>query len=115
MVAVVAGVVGVLRGHAGLRPSSPMRCPSRRSPARPGPASSASTPFSGWVSSPWPARWVSAWLGKRGRHDVATALAVVVMLGLGSLFLQLEHRVRAGHLLPALRRGTRGQWSTSSA
>jgi zinc/manganese transport system permease protein len=27
------------------------------------------------------------WLGRRGRHDVATALAVVVMLGLGSLFL----------------------------
>ncbi len=27
------------------------------------------------------------WLGKRGRHDVVTALAVVVMLGLGSLFL----------------------------
>jgi zinc/manganese transport system permease protein len=26
-------------------------------------------------------------LGRRGRHDVATALAVVVMLGLGSLFL----------------------------
>ena len=27
------------------------------------------------------------WLGRRGRHDVATALAVVVMLALGSLFL----------------------------
>jgi zinc/manganese transport system permease protein len=27
------------------------------------------------------------WLGRRGRHDVVTALAVVVMLGLGSLFL----------------------------
>ena len=27
------------------------------------------------------------WLGRRGRHDVATALALVVMLGLGSLFL----------------------------
>jgi zinc/manganese transport system permease protein len=27
------------------------------------------------------------WLAKRGRHDVVTALAVVVMLGLGSLFL----------------------------
>jgi len=27
------------------------------------------------------------WLGRRGRHDVATALAVVMMLGLGALFL----------------------------
>lgn len=27
------------------------------------------------------------WLGRRGRHDVATALAVAAMLGLGSLFL----------------------------
>ena len=29
-------------------------------------------------------------LGRRGRHDVVTALALVVMLGLGSLFLQLS-------------------------
>jgi zinc/manganese transport system permease protein len=29
-------------------------------------------------------------LGRRGRHDVATALAVVVMLGLGSLFLSMS-------------------------
>ena len=27
------------------------------------------------------------WLGRRGRHDVVTALAVVMMLGLGALFL----------------------------
>lgn len=27
------------------------------------------------------------WLGRRGRHDVVTALAVVVMLGVGALFL----------------------------
>src|SRR5271170_2769576 len=30
------------------------------------------------------------WLGRRGRHDVATALALVVMLGLGALFLSLS-------------------------
>jgi zinc/manganese transport system permease protein len=30
------------------------------------------------------------WLGRRGRHDVATALALVVMLGLGSLFLSFS-------------------------
>jgi zinc/manganese transport system permease protein len=30
------------------------------------------------------------WLGRRGRRDVATALALVVMLGLGALFLSLS-------------------------
>src|ERR1700734_119075 len=29
-------------------------------------------------------------LGRRGRHDVVTALALVMMLGLGSLFLSLS-------------------------
>ncbi|HEY7143870.1 MAG TPA: metal ABC transporter permease [Streptosporangiaceae bacterium] len=30
------------------------------------------------------------WLGRRGRHDVATALALVLMLGLGALFLSMS-------------------------
>jgi len=30
------------------------------------------------------------WLGRRGRHDVVTALALVMMLGLGALFLSLS-------------------------
>jgi len=30
------------------------------------------------------------WLGRRGRHDVAVALALVVMLGLGALFLSFS-------------------------
>jgi zinc/manganese transport system permease protein len=30
------------------------------------------------------------WLGRRGRHDVVTGLALVVMLGLGSLFLSFS-------------------------
>jgi zinc/manganese transport system permease protein len=30
------------------------------------------------------------WLGRRGRHDVATALALVLMLGLGALFLSFS-------------------------
>ena len=30
---------------------------------------------------------VIGWLGRRGRHDVATALTLVLMLGLGALFL----------------------------
>src|ERR1700733_10502184 len=31
-----------------------------------------------------------SWLGRRGRRDVATALALVVMLGLGALFLSFS-------------------------
>ena len=34
------------------------------------------------------------WLGRRGRHDVATALALVLMLGLGALFLSLASSTR---------------------
>src|SRR5499427_10393545 len=30
------------------------------------------------------------WLGRRSRHDVATALTLVMMLGLGSLFLSFS-------------------------
>ena len=30
------------------------------------------------------------WLGRRGRHDVATALSLVVLLGLGALFLSMS-------------------------
>jgi len=32
------------------------------------------------------------WLGRRSRHDVATALALVVMLGLGALFLSMSNQ-----------------------
>ena len=39
-------------------------------------------------------RWLGAlgigWLGRRGRRDVATALALVVLLGLGALFLSFS-------------------------
>ena len=38
-------------------------------------------------------------LGRRGRHDVATALALVMMLALGALFLSRSTRVRARDLL----------------
>ena len=31
-----------------------------------------------------------AWLGRRGRHDVVTALSFVLMLGLGALFLSMS-------------------------
>ncbi len=36
------------------------------------------------------------WLGRRGRHDVATALALVLMLGLGALFLSWSVEYAAG-------------------
>ena len=48
-------------------------------------------------------------LGKRGRHDAMTALALVFMLGLGALFSELELAVRLGDLCPALRRSARGE------
>ncbi|HMK64051.1 MAG TPA: metal ABC transporter permease [Acidimicrobiales bacterium] len=35
------------------------------------------------------------WLGRRGRHDVVTALSLVVMLGLGSFFLSLSSEYSA--------------------
>src|SRR5579859_218667 len=43
------------------------------------------------------------WLGRRGRSDVVTALALVVMLALGAAFLS-DQPVRAGDLRPAVRR-----------
>ncbi|HXW31917.1 MAG TPA: metal ABC transporter permease [Acidimicrobiales bacterium] len=35
------------------------------------------------------------WLGRRGRHDVATALSLVMMLGLGAFFLSLSSEYSA--------------------
>jgi zinc/manganese transport system permease protein len=35
------------------------------------------------------------WLGRRGRHDVATALTLVLMLGLGALFLSFTTQYSA--------------------
>jgi len=35
------------------------------------------------------------WLGRRGRHDVATALTLVLMLGLGALFLSFTSQYSA--------------------
>ncbi len=46
-------------------------------------------------------------LGRRGRHDVATALALVMMLGLGALFLSFSEEYAPGRLLAAVRGGSR--------
>ena len=48
-------------------------------------------------------------LGRRGRTDVVTALALVMMLALGAAVPQPEHPVRAGDLLAPLRRDPRRQ------
>ncbi len=53
-------------------------------------------------------------LGRRGRHDVVTALALVMMLGLGSLVPEPQRRVRAGGRVAAVRRGARRIAATSS-
>ena len=53
-------------------------------------------------------------LGRRGRHDVVTALALVMMLGLGALFLSFSVEYAPSRLLAAVRRGARGQPPTRS-
>ena len=114
IVAVVAGLVGfftVLRGSAFAAHAIPNGSfagaagaePDRRQHAR-----SAS------ACSPWPAALGIGLLGRRGRHDVATALALVVMLAPRRAVRQPQHRVRAGALLAAVRRGARRQRRASS-
>ena len=48
-------------------------------------------------------------LGRRGRHDVATALALVMMLALGAAFLSRTTQYEPEIYLPALRRDPRRQ------
>jgi zinc/manganese transport system permease protein len=89
IVAVVAGVVGffaVLRGSAFAAHAIPQT----------GFAGAAGANLLG-VSTVWGLGVFAVasalgigWLGRRGRHDVATALALVVMLGLGALFLSMS-------------------------
>ena len=88
IVAVVAGVVGfftVLRGSsfaAHALPNGALRGSCR------GSLIGASTILGLGVFSLLGAIGIAS-LGRRARHDVATALAIVVMLGLGSLFLSM--------------------------
>jgi len=89
MVAVVAGVVGffaVLRGSAFAAHALPQG-------AFAGAAGAALLGLStilGLAVFAIAGAFGISWLSRRGRHDVAVALALVVMLGLGSLFLSLS-------------------------
>jgi zinc/manganese transport system permease protein len=94
MVAVVAGVVGffvVLRGSAFVAHAVPHG-------AFGGAAGAAllgvSTLYGLGVFAVGGAI-VIGWLGRRGRHDVATALALVLMLALGALFLSMSSEYSA--------------------
>ena len=84
IVAVTAGCGGFLRGDA-VRRSWRMQSRNRDSPG------SRRQPPRRHTIRPRPSRPAECardrWLGKRGQQDAVTALAVVLMLGLGALFL----------------------------
>ncbi len=89
MVAVVAGVIGffvVLRGSAFVAHALPQGAFAGAAGAS---LIGLSTILGLGVFSVLGALGIG-WLGRRGRHDVATALALVVMLGLGAMFLSLS-------------------------
>ena len=72
------------------RRSSRTRSPTARSPAPPGASLIGVNTLIGLgVFSLLGALGIGL-LGRRGRHDVATALALVMMLGLGALFLSFS-------------------------
>ncbi len=89
IVAVVAGVVGffvVLRGAAFVADAVPQGAFTGAAAAS---LLGVSTLLGVAVASLVGALGIG-WLGRRGRRDVATALALVVMLGLGALFLSFS-------------------------
>lgn len=86
VVAAVAGVVGffvVLRGASFVAHAVPLSAFAGAAGAS---LIGVSTLAGLGVVAPVMALGIG-WLGRRGRHDVVTALAVAAMLGLGSLFL----------------------------
>jgi zinc/manganese transport system permease protein len=89
IVAVVAGVVGffiVLRGSAFVAHAVPNGSFAGAAGAS---LLGISTLIGLGVFSLFGALGIG-WLGRRGRHDVVTALALVMMLGLGSLFVNIS-------------------------
>ncbi len=89
VVAVVAGTIGffvVLRGSAFVAHAIPNGAFAGAAGAS---LIGASTIAGLAVFSLFGALAIS-WLGRRGRHDVVTALSLVLMLGLGSLFLSFS-------------------------
>src|SRR6202451_3664122 len=88
IVAVVAGLVGfftVLRGSAFVAHAVPNGSFAGAAGAR----LLGVTPIVGLGVFSLLGALGIGWLGRRGRHDVVTALALVTMLGLGSLFLSM--------------------------
>ena len=87
IVAPVAGVTGFFVVSCGSWRSPPTPSPRARSPALLARPSSASAPWRAWPYSLLGALGIGI-LGRRhGRHDVATALTLVMMLALGAAFL----------------------------
>ena len=86
IVAIVAGVVGLLRRASRAPRSRRTPSPTAPSPAPPAPTWSASTRLSVSASSP-PCRPRHRLARPTGPADVATALALVMMLALGAAFL----------------------------
>jgi zinc/manganese transport system permease protein len=89
MVAVVAGVVGyfvVLRGAAFVADAVPQGAFAGAA----GASLIGINTLVGLAVAALAGALGIGWLGRRGRSDVATALALVVMLGLGALFLSFS-------------------------
>jgi zinc/manganese transport system permease protein len=89
IVAVVAGVVGffvVLRGAAFVADAVPQGAFTGAA----GASLLGVNTLAGLVVASLAGALSIGWLGRRGQRDVATALALVVMLGLGALFLSFS-------------------------
>jgi zinc/manganese transport system permease protein len=89
MVAVIAGVVGffvVLRGSAFVAHAIPHGAFGGAA----GAVLIGVNPIAGLGVFAVGGALGIGWLGRRGRHDVATALSLVLMLGLGALFLSFS-------------------------
>ena len=89
IVAAVAGVVGffvVLRGAAFVADAVPQGAFAGAA----GASLLGISTLAGLAVASLAGALTIGWLGRRGRRDVATALALVVMLGLGALFLSFS-------------------------
>src|SRR5512135_170461 len=89
IVAIVAGVVGffiVLRGSAFVADAVPQGAFAGAA----GASLIGVSTLAGLAAAALLGALGIGWLGRRGRRDVATALALVVLLGLGALFLSFS-------------------------
>jgi zinc/manganese transport system permease protein len=94
IVAVVAGVVGffvVLRGSAFVADALPTGAFAGAA----GASLIGVSTLTGLTVFSLAGALMIGWLGRRSRHDVATALTLVLMLGLGALFLSFSQEYSA--------------------